>query len=886
MALVEPLARARAVARFGGKAAQLAALTGVPGVHVPPGFAIAAEVFWQLLEDSLPAGQWPERLLAGPEAERRGDRLAAIRERILAAPIPPRAWSEIVAAWRALGGSTVAVRSSALHEDSEEASAAGLQETILGVTGEEALARAVKTCFGSLYRERTLAYLARRGAKGRIGLAVVVQRLVEADKAGVLFTIDPLGRDGSVMVVEAAHGLGCSVVDGSIAPDVYRLDRTTGMVRERHVGDKRFAMRAREGGLERISLTPEEATRPAVEPEELAQLAQTGRAIEHAVGSARDIEWAFERGTLWILQARPIVGAQGARDDRLTWVWSNVNVGEALPGVATPLTWTVAVAFSELGFRRAFGSLGLTVPADAELVGQFHGRIYLNLTQFMRIASQVPMLDPRLLLEFGGGGGLEMLERQVQRGSWGRFLLRAPVTGARFVAENAALTRRLERFEHDFAEYRRAFEARDLGALSLPALGDVLDELGELLDRTGGLMLTCASGSLSSIVALRGLLHLRAPRQAMRLERELLTGNADLESAAPGIALVYLGELARREPAAREVILRTEPAAMRLEMLPEGGPTRRAFEAFLRAYGYRAAREAELTTPRWREEPQVLFATIRAQLERGDTQALARVEKQFETRAWAERELEAMLPPPARAVARHLLARTRRFVRLRERMRARVTEVLGFYRTLALEISRRIEAREPGAGPDAAFFLRLDEVRAFLRGELTDVGPLVAARRADVARDRARPDPPPVFVGAPPPVAPPVVQSGDSLRGVAASPGSLEGTVRVLRDPAEGASLKPGEVLVVPVADVGWTPLFLMAAAVVTELGGALSHAALVAREYGVPAVVNVAGATRALATGDRVRVDGDRGVVQVLQRVAHAEGGPDATARVQAGGR
>jgi pyruvate,water dikinase len=135
-------------------------------------------------------------------------------------------------------------------------------------------------------------------------------------------------------------------------------------------------------------------------------------------------------------------------------------------------------------------------------------------------------------------------------------------------------------------------------------------------------------------------------------------------------------------------------------------------------------------------------------------------------------------------------------------------------------------------------------------------------------------------------VAPPVVQSGDSLRGVAASPGSLEGTVRVLRDPAEGASLKPGEVLVVPVADVGWTPLFLMAAAVVTELGGALSHAALVAREYGVPAVVNVAGATRALATGDRVRVDGDRGVVQVLQRVAHAEGGPDATARVQAGGR
>lgn len=872
MVMVVPLAQARAVERFGGKAAQLAALTDVQGVRVPSGFVISAEAFWQLLEQNLPAGQWPERLLAGPASERRGDRLEAIRQRVLDVSLDAGLWAEIVAAYEALGGGLVAVRSSALHEDTKGASAAGLQETILGVSGLEALARAVKTCFGSIYRERALEYLARRTSRtGPIGVAVVVQRLVRAERAGVLFTVDPVGRDPRVMMVEAARGLGCSVVDGSIAPDVYWIDRDTGAVRTCSVGDQHFAVRVHGDRLERRPLEAGEATRPVLGSEELATLARTGRAIERAAGEPRDIEWAFENGTLWVLQARPIVGVNHHRDDRETWVWSNVNVGEALPGVATPLTWSIAAAFSDTGFRRAFGALGCTVPPDVELVGQFHGRIYLNLSHFMRIASQVPLLDPRMLLEFGGGGGLELLENQVPRGSWGRFLSRAPWVAARFVFENAALSHRLEKFERYFEEQRRWFESTDWTSLSNCQLADVLSRLESLLDRTGALMLTCASGSLSSTIALRMLLRALVPEHASRLERELVTGNADLESAAPGIALIHIAELARREPAARQVILDTDPARLTVESLPEGGPTRRAFEAFLRAYGYRAVREAELSTPRWREDPQMPFATIRAQLERADTEALMRLEKQLETRAQAERELERILSPVAWSVARHLLARTRRFVRLRERMRARVTEVLGFFRSLALEVSARIARKHPAAGTDAAFFLRVEELRAYLRGELTDVVPLVLARRADMARDLARPDPPPVFVGSPPPVPPLEVPTGDCLHGVAASAGCVTGTVRVLRDPAEGARLRPGEILVAPVADVGWTPLFLMAAAVVTELGGALSHAAVVAREYGVPAVVNVRGATRALTTGDTVRVDGDRGTVEVLARAGRS---------------
>jgi len=486
----------------------------------------------------------------------------------------------------------------------------------------------------------------------------------------------------------------------------------------------------------------------------------------------------------------------------------------------------------------------------------------------MRIAAQVPAFNPKMLLEFGGGGGLDAIEGQVPPGDWGTFLARLPLTGVRYLAENAALDLRVDRFDKDFRARRESLASTDLAALSHTALDALLGELLALLDRTGEVMLTCASGYLASVVGIRTLLRFAVRDDADRFERELLSGVSDLESAMPGVALFHIAEIARGEPAARAALLAADPASLRVESLPPG-PTRRAFENFLRAYGFRCPREAELLTARWRESPGTLFAALRALLERGDDSALSRLERQHHARADAEAELERRLVPVARAVARHLLQRTWRFSRLRERMRARVTEALGFLRTLALDASRRMERMSPTCGRDGAFYLTADELRAWLTGELGDPANLVTVRRAQVARDVARPDPPPTFVGAPPAGAPTPIPGGDRWIGVAAAKGIVTGVVRVLRDPADGAALRPGEVLVTPVADVGWTPLFLVAAAVVTELGGALSHAALVAREYGVPMVANVPGITRALRTGDRVRVDGDHGVIE---RISKAE--------------
>ncbi|MFO0646878.1 MAG: PEP/pyruvate-binding domain-containing protein [Polyangiales bacterium] len=878
MDYVVPLASARDAGRFGPKAAQLAALGDVPGARVPEGFAIEARAFEDTLAATLPRSQWPAELLSAKGDVRQAMRLEAIRQRVLSASMPPAIRGEIAAAYSALGGALVAVRSSALHEDQHDASAAGLQDTVLGVAGVDAVYAAVLRCFASIYQERAMTYLARRPASARrqVSVAVVVQRMVRADAAGVLFTVDPVSRERGVMVVEAAHGLGCSVVDGGISPDVFRVERPSGRVLSRNLGDKPAAVRVRDdGGTWREPVDESMRRAAAVSDAEIKSLCALGESVERHVGGARDIEWAFEDGVLWALQSRPIVGfstggadAKGGIDDPSTWVWSNVNVGEALPGVATPLTWSVAAAFSDLGFRRAFGALGCVVPERIELVGSFHGRIYLNLTNFMRIARQVPVLNAKMLLEFGGGGGLDVIERQVEPGQWGPFLLKLPVTGARYVAENAGLDLRVDRFDAEFRATRDRIMGLDMGAITSRGLDALFEELLALLDRTGAVMLTCASGYLSSVVGIRTVLRIALGDDADRFERDLLSGVTDLESAAPGISLFHIAEIARNDPPARAMLTERDPATLSLDALP-AGPTRRAFAGFLHAYGYRCPREAELSTPRWRESPATLFAALRAYLLQGDDTSIRRAERQNAIRAEAEAELIRRVPPVARSVVRHLVQRTWRFSRLRERLRARVTEVLGFFRIAALEASKRIERACPTAGPDAAFYLHIAELRAWLAGSLEDPASVVAVRRAQVARDIARPDPPPTFVGFPPTTSPTTIPSGDRWSGVGASPGVVTGVVRVLRDPADGASLQPGEVLVTAVADVGWTPLFLMAAAVVTELGGALSHAALVAREYGVPAVVNVPGITRALRNGDRVRVDGDRGIVE---REASAE--------------
>ncbi|WP_437926394.1 PEP/pyruvate-binding domain-containing protein [Sorangium sp. So ce291] len=918
--------------RVGGKAASLGRLLR-DGFPVPRGWVLDARCFTELIDRQLPPGHDIATLIRLSGTKAGVDRAARARDRILSEPLPETLSAALRALWQSVEPEApwgLAVRSSATCEDSDETSMAGLATSVLGVRGEAGIDAAIRQVWASAFLPRALAYLAHAGVRD-VAMGVVLQVMVRAEAAGVLFTAPPPGLEGErwhagERLVNATLGLGAPVVDGAVAADTIRIARDGGRVVAAAVAQKRRALVVGAAGLEEVAVPEPRVERPALDEAALRQLAELAARLEQGGKGPFDVEFAVEGGDpgrppeppegaaadgspasaeapapagspapaerrVWLLQVRPVSGGGFPEGGGADTIWSRANVGEALPGAATPLTWSVARAFSDRGFREAFAALGCRVPRGARLVTNVYGRFYLNLTAFMQIAAQVPGLSPRALLGMSGGASEQLIARLAQQSagvSRRRFYARLPLTGPRLLLRQARLEREVAAYEGEAVWAQRALSELDMTLLPDDAIGTTLRSVFLLLERTGTLMLHCASASLASHLALCKALERVTRRRASarsatgeeplddptgrpetnieHLAQVLAGGVRELDSAGPGIELARVAELIMLDRVARERLLAGEVRWPR--DLPEG-PARDALTRFLDAYGDRAVREAELATPRWREDPSPVIAMLVASLRGapGDPErALARA------RALADREmamLETRLPRVELALLRALVGRTQRYVRLRERMRTWVTRVLGMLRKVALDIDRRLRRIEPSLLPGSVFFCTYEELVTALSSGRADVGHVVRLRRAEHLRDAARPDPPPAFIGRPPPVVLPPA-AGVRLVGLPASPGVVEGRARVL-DPGASAldAVEPGEVLVARTTDIGLSPLFLVAAAVVTELGGPMSHASIVAREYGIPAVVNVPGVTLAIKTGDRLRIDGDRGLVERLDERA-----------------
>ena len=862
----------RRASGYGGKARSLAALARA-GFPVPAAYAMPGWVGDSFFSSVLEIEDRPRALLRTPHVS--DARLESIAERVREATLPQdvvRSVSDALLAMTDEGATGFAVRSSAMHEDQEGASAAGMHSTLLNLMREDEVFEAIKACWASLFRPRVLSYLRALGEDVPVSVGVVIQAMVPSEVSGVLFTANPLTGDAGEVVINAAYGLGSSVVDGRVTPDTYRVDKATGQLRDQIIGDKaQQTVLEPSGGVREVAVSAAQRECPALSEQQLLHLSDLATRVENHFGDARDVEWGITEQQVYVLQARPVVvpstrNRRGSRRDR-PWdrrkiVWSNANVGEALPGVATPFTWSVLSQFSDLGFRRAFGAMGCTVPRDAELVGDFRGRIYINLTEFSSIMSQIPWIHPSTLVRLGGGQYASELDEVVAERSSTGFFLRLPQTVSRYARENFRLQSRIDEFETYFSDERLRIHGIDPRLLEPSGLDRMLGDVEHLLDETGSILLTAYANLLTAVLALTGVLRTFAQGEGSGFYRELLSGLQDVASARPGFVLRQIARTAREEPEVAEQLRVAELSELTVAGLP-AGRTREALRRFLEDYGYRGIREAEIAAPRWSEDPTLMFAALRSHLgSRTDVDDRDRDLRR--ARQEAEDKLRKSVPFPLRPSVTKLLEVVQRFTRMREHLRGHVVEVLGMFRRIALEASRRIEAREPEAGPDAAFFLTLTEVRRVLYDDNERVAIRVQRRRLEYERNQALPEPPTTFVGFPP-VDAGVASTSKRLRGLAASRGVAEGRVRILRDASQAANFEPGEVLVVAAADTGWAPLFLAASGVVTELGGPLSHAAIILREYGVPAVVNVMNVTRSLRDGDLVRIDGDAGTVEIL---------------------
>ncbi|MGY1679976.1 PEP/pyruvate-binding domain-containing protein [Geodermatophilus sp. SYSU D01176] len=886
--IVLPLRRldARALPLGGGKAANLGELIQA-GLPVPEGFCVTTGAY----DDMATAAGLREVLdrfaTTTPDGESGGAELARrARERILSTPMPSRVAAAITAAYRDLGeNAPVAVRSSATAEDLPFASFAGQQDTHLGIVGEDAVLDAVHRCWASLWTDRAVVYRMRHDIdQGGTRLAVVVQRMVDAAVAGVLFTADPVTGHRARTVVDASPGLGEAVVSGAVNPDHFVVDSRSGAVLERVVGDKRLTIRARAGGGTE-SVARAASTTASLSDEQLLELVRLGARVQEHYGVPQDIEWAIdEAGTVWLTQARPVTtlfplpdgspGEDGPPDDHPR-VWFCFSLAQGLTRPLTPMGLS-AIRVIASSVARLYGFPPADPVSGPPGVRDAAGRLFVDITPIIR-STPGRVVFPRVLdvMEARSAAVLRGLfddpRLSVVQPSWRPVVRRL----ARLAVRYAVPLQVVQAVVRPASARRRAHRAgAELVRRTLPAgpvsarqrLDFVVGILGAVVPRVMPRVVPRGATGFA-LLGLAGLL-LRADARPGDLAT-VLRGLPHNVTTEMDLDLWHLATAVRADDEAAEV-LRRESAPRLADRYRTGtlpAVLQQGLHGFLDRHGFRAVAEIDVGLPRWAEDPTHLLGVLGNYLRLDDPQ---RAPDTVFARSAAEAEgMVATLTDRARqrgaSRARAVglaLDRTRQLAGLRELPKYEVVRVLARARAQLLEIGAELSAAGVLARADDVFFLDLREVGDAVDGR--DVGDLAAGRRVEYDRETARRHVPRVLLsdGTEPEARPvPTSVADGALVGIAASAGTATGPARVVLEPA-GAYLAPGEILVAPSTDPGWTPLFLTAGGLVMEMGGANSHGAVVAREYGIPAVVGVPGATSSIVTGQEITVDGTRGSV------------------------
>ena len=815
----------------GGKGANLGELRRAH-FPVPDGFVITTAAY----------------ALAAEAAGVTGESPATARVRLAASPVPAGIADAVREAYRALGAPAVAVRSSATAEDLPDASFAGQQDTILGVTGDDAVIDAVRKCWASLWNERAVAYRETHDVPARgLRLAVVVQRMVDAEIAGVLFTADPITGRRRRAAIEAVRGLGEQLVSGAVNPDHFIVSTRSGEVLERR-GD-------------------------ILNDAQLRELAAVGARIEEHFGRPQDIEWAIDKnGKLWIVQSRdittlyPIPPTAPENEDDLR-VYFSANVAQGVFDPFTPMGLQTFRLLSS-GIAAAIGKPVRDPSAGASLYAESGMRVFVDLTPILRdpFGRELP---PRVMsaMEFRSKAILENLLKDPRlrpRGSASRsrFRVMAAVlhTGAPQNALRAMLRPDATR-KRILAEMDEGIAAVRIPETSAERLNAYEDLILKFPPRffprmIGGIV----PGVLSYALANRVLGGRARPGEL----QTVLRGLPHNPTTEMDLALWDIARAARDDPASHEALAMKSPADLSTQYQARALPPllQREMTKFLERYGHRAIAEIDLGVKRWSEDPAHLLGAIANYLKLGD-EAIA-PDVQF---ARGAREAEAMIKTlaarvhgPQRVVLRFLLRRVRQLSGLREQPKFQIMRVFALGHALVAPVGADLAKRGLLDTADDVFFLNLPELRRAFAGE--DLRKTVIERRDGYRREQGRRHIPRVLLSDGTDAETELPASTDGgIRGTPASPGVARGIARVILSPI-GARLEPGEVLVAPSTDPGWTPLFLTASALVMEMGGMMSHGAVVAREYGIPAVVGVPDATARIATGDHVTVDGSAGTV------------------------
>jgi pyruvate,water dikinase len=749
-----------------------------------------------------------------------------------------------------------AVRSSGIGEDSTGHSFAGIHETQLNVERNQ-LVEAVLLCRRSADTEQARAYRRARGIGDEAAqIGVLVQLMVPAVTSGVAFTLNPVtGADE--LVINAASGLGEALVSGLVTPDEYRLRKSDLLVLESRMGTK--------SGTNSVNRL------------DLAALGAMLLRIEQHYGAPQDVEWCHDGRQFWIVQSRPVTTQAKAevRSEKLEvrrtapdLEWTRANLAEVLPDQLSPQALDLYERDLNSGQRRFFGRLMGPESTLGPMVKAFHGRLYFNLSQMRHITAVVGAPFANALRSMGHSEQIRP-EDEIKPRVQVRDLVRALPDLLRLVI-NGARTERIFRNNQEMTERSVArLSAEDPRTMSDREIWSTFEWWLSTMPETLTTVLV-----MSSVQMHEDVLRNACQRVGMAYEDlvypQLAAGERSV-STQQAIDLVELANAARDEPAAKTYLLADQGTFVTYRSALARTMFLRKFDRFLEMYGHRGRYESDWALPRLHEDPAPALFAIQGQLQGEPQDPAVMAERQERQAADAWQAFDARLTRWQKlTLGRRVRATLRRLKRQyvwRERVRSDLVRVLSKVREWHLALADRFVERGWLDRRDDYFLLRIAEVQRACEDPAAGLTlrAIAFGRAATLASERDLQMP--LFMRESELTAllhqsgTPVANGSDAMTGLCVSPGSIEAEVVVMRDPSEFANMKRGAILVTTATDPSWTPLFTLASGVIVEVGGMLSHASTIAREYGLPALANVKDATRRLKTGDRVRLDASAGV-------------------------
>jgi rifampicin phosphotransferase len=864
------------VAIVGGKGAALGELSRIEGIPVPPGFCVTTDAFQRILAEAPSVEDRLDRLsrLRPADQEEIRELSAEIRRAIEGITIPDDLASAITRSVARLGEQAAyAVRSSATAEDLPTASFAGQQDTYLNVVGPAAILQHVSRCWASLFTERAVTYRLRNGFDHRkIHMAVVVQQMVFPQAAGILFTADPVTSNRKVAYVEASFGLGEALVSGLVNADVYKV--RDGELVAKAVATKQLAIQASPaGGTEELAIEPGRQGHPALTDAQVLQLAELGRRIEAHFGRPQDIEWCLADDGIWIVQSRPITTLFPipAADDQERHVYVSVGHQQMMTDPMKPLGLSL---FQLTALPRMY---------------EAGGRLFVDVAQ--RLAS--PATRAGLLEILGKSDPLigDALQTILERGDFihplpdadparpGGSATGGPPAGgppggppvgppAPIETDPAIVAGLIGANQASVVGLKRDIRTKSGSALVDFILADIQELKRILFDPRSHQVFM---GAMEAAWWLND--HLQAWLGETNAADTLTQSVPDNVTSEMGLALLDVADVIRPHPEVVAFLEHVEDDGFldELAQLAGGKEARDAIRAFLDKYGMRCVGEIDITRPRWSERPTTLLPIILGNIRSFEPGAGERRFEQGRQEAWnKEQELLERLrawPDGERKAeeVKRMIDRVRTFIGYREYPKYGIVNRYFVYKqALLVEADRLVQAQVLREKEDI-FYLTFQELHDVVRTHQLD--DQLIRRRKDAFSSYQALTPPrvltsdgEVFAGT---YRRDDVPAG-ALVGLAVSAGTVEGRARVILDMAE-ADLEAGDILVTAYTDPSWTPVFVAIKGLVTEVGGLMTHGAVIAREYGLPAVVGVEHATQLIRDGQRIRVNGTDGYVEIL---------------------